>query len=106
MIIKGIGLSSNPAITPELVLQTLKKGWSWDKNNDIGLGSNPAITPELVLATRNKPWSEHTKVWAFRSISTMSLMKKATTQWVHATYAPGSKRAVEIIKNLELMKNI
>jgi hypothetical protein len=50
----------------------------------------------------------------------MSLMKKATTQWVQrglykapslefpletldATYAPGSKRAVEIIKNLELM---
>jgi len=89
------GLSSNPAITPELVLQTLKKGWSWGN-----LSCNPAITPELVLATKNKPWSEHTKIWAFRS---MSLMKKACTQWVHATYAPGSKRAVEIIKNLEIM---
>ena len=92
------GLSRNPAITPELVLQTLNKGWSWGN-----LSCNPAITPELVLATKNKPWSEHTKIWAFRSISTMSLMKKVHTQWVHATYAPGSKRAVEIIKNLELM---
>jgi hypothetical protein len=97
-----LGLSSNPAITPELVLQTLKKGWSWGKNNNIGLGSNPSITPLLVLATRNKPWSENIKVWAFIS---MSLMKKVHTQWVHVTYAPGSKRAVEIIKNLELINN-
>ena len=92
-------LSSNPAITPELVLQTLNNGWSWGMH---GLSSNPAITPKLVLSTWKKPWSEDTKVWAFIN---MSLMKKKLTftQWVHATYAPGSKRAVEIIKNLELM---
>jgi hypothetical protein len=89
------GLSRNPAITPELVLKTLDKGWSWGSE---GLSHNPTITPQLVLATKNKPWCEYTKVWAFRS---MSLMKKAYTQWVHATYAPGSKRAVEIITNLE-----
>ena len=90
-------LSSNPAITPELVLQTLNNGWSWGMH---GLSSNPAITPKLVFSTWKKPWSEDTKVWAFIN---MSLMKKMHTQWVHATYAPGSKRAVEIIKNLELM---
>jgi hypothetical protein len=95
-------LSSNPAITPELVLQTLNKGWSW---GTYGLSSNPAITPKLVLSTWKKPWSEDTKVWAFR---TMSLMRKTLktltfTQWVHATYAPGSKKTLEIIKNLELM---
>jgi len=65
-----------------------------------GLSSNPAITPKLVLETKNKPWKKHTKVWAFIS---MSLMKKVHTQWVHVTYAPGSKKAVEIIKNLELI---
>ena len=92
-------LSSNPAITPELVLQTLNNGWSWGMH---GLSSNPAITPKLVFSTWKKPWSEDTKVWAFIN---MSLVKKTLTftQWVHATYAPGSKRAVEIIKNLELM---
>ena len=93
------GLSSNPSITPVLVLQTLNNGWSWGMH---GLSSNPSITPKFVLRTWKKPWSEDTKVWAFIN---MSLIKKTLTftQWVHATYAPGSKRAVEIIKNLELM---
>ena len=78
------GLSSNPAITPELVLQTLNNGWSWGMH---GLSSNPAITPKLVFSTWKKPWSEDTKVWAFIN---MSLMKK-----MHTRAAPISHAAID-----------
>jgi hypothetical protein len=94
------GLSNNPSITPSMVLETLNRNWDWTIH---GLSSNPAITSDLVLATKKKPWSENIKVWAFIS---MSLIKKMYSQWVHITYAPGSKKAVEIIKNLELMNRI
>jgi hypothetical protein len=53
------GLSSNPAITSELVLQTLDKGWFWNTylNTNMGLSCNKAITLELVLRTLDKDWN-------------------------------------------------